>query len=140
LLYRDHGEPLQNPVSPDPIYQMRDSIFVILYHDNPGGAVAGAPSTAKPRRPLYLSVGEFRPDADQPVWFSDPQLFMETDGVTVDGSTGENDDGLRNGLLMCSSFTTHGGEDVLWYPDRKFFLLGKQITSDLIDDIEVPER
>ena len=37
------------------------------------------------------------------------------------------------------SFTTRGGENVLWHPDRKFFLLGKQITADFLAALRVPE-
>ena len=30
------------------------------------------------------------------------------------------------------------GNDVLWYPDCKFFLLGKRITADLLAGLTVP--
>jgi hypothetical protein len=39
-----------------------------------------------------------------------------------------------------SSFTTCGGNNVLWHPDRKFFLLGKKITSEFLSDLVVPKK
>jgi len=30
------------------------------------------------------------------------------------------------------------GNDVLWYPESKFFLLGKRITPEFLADMEVP--
>ena len=85
LLYQDHGRPLLNPVSPDPIYPLSDGRYIILYHNNPGGTGAGGHNDATPREPLFLSVGEYRPAADQPVWFSEPRLLMATEGYDIDG-------------------------------------------------------
>ena len=34
--------------------------------------------------------------------------------------------------------TNRGGNDVLWHPERKFFLLGKRITAEWLADLEVP--
>ena len=139
LLNRDFGWPLQNPVGPDPIYRLSDGRYIILYHNNRGGKAAGGTSDAVPREPLYLSLGEFRLGADQPVWFSDPKLFMATGGTGVDGV--ERDLGApgSGSLSMYASFTNRDGEDVLWYPDSKFFLLGKRITGEFLADLDVPE-
>ena len=38
-----------------------------------------------------------------------------------------------------SSFTTRKGNDVLWHPDRKFYLVGKKITPDFLADLKVPQ-
>ena len=46
---------------------------------------------------------------------------------------------LRGDLAMYASVTR--GDDgglVLWYPDRKFFLLGKKITRGLLAGMAVP--
>jgi hypothetical protein len=80
------------------------------------------------RRPIYLARGQFRPDATQPVWFSEPQFFMDNGGVSL----------RRTDLAMYSSITRHGEDHMLWYPDRKFFLLGKRITRATLDGIPVP--
>jgi hypothetical protein len=39
---------------------------------------------------------------------------------------------------MYASFTVRNGNAVLWYPERKFFLLGKKITPDFLADLQVP--
>lgn len=138
LLYKDFGRVLLNPVASDPIYQLSDGRYILLYHNNRGGKAAGGANDAMPREPLYVSVGEFRPKADQPVWFSEPRLFMATGGVGVDGIARPLDDPKSGSLSMYASFTNKGGNDVLWYPDSKFFLLGKRITADLLAGLTVP--
>ena len=37
------------------------------------------------------------------------------------------------------SFTARGGKNILWHPDRKFFLLGKEISSEWLSDLKVEE-
>ena len=138
LLDKDFGRVLLNPVASDPIYRLSDGRYVLFYHNNRGGKVAGGDNDAKPREPLYVSVGEFRPNADQPLWFSEPRLFMATDGVGVDGIKRPLDDPKSGSLSMYASFTNKNGNDVLWYPDSKFFLLGKRITVDLLAGLTVP--
>jgi hypothetical protein len=138
LRHRDHGRPIEHPVAPAPVYRLPDDRYLLLFHGNPGGKAAGATIDAHPRNPLYCSVGAFRPEADQPVWFGQPQVLMDTDGVAVDGITAEDDDKNRE-LPMYASVTTHGGEAVLWYPDRKCFLLGRRLADDLADAPEPPE-
>ena len=138
LLYHDHGRPLLNPVSCDPIYRLSDGRYLIFYNNNPGGTERSSKDYGTPREPLYVSLGEFRPEADQPVWFSPAKLLMATNGIGVDGmkrGIGEPDSGS---LSLYSSFTNRNGNDVLWYPDSKFFLLGKRITPELVADLSVP--
>jgi hypothetical protein len=38
------------------------------------------------------------------------------------------------------SFTTRDGDNVLWHSDRKFFLVGKRVTSEFLSDMSVPEQ
>lgn len=140
LLHKDCGRVLLNPVASDPIYPLSDGRYVLFYHNNRGGPVAGGENDAKPREPLYVSVGEFRPGADQPVWFSEPRLFMATGGVGVDGVKRPLNDPKSGSLSLYASFTNRHGNDVLWYPDSKFFLLGKRITADLLAGLTVPTR
>ncbi len=129
LLYRDFGRPLLNPCGSAPIFRLIDGRYVQLYHNNPGGK-----HRAMPRNPLYISVGEFRPDAEQPLEFGPPLKLMDTQGIAIDGCTeGESPLGLKgHNLSMYSSFTSRNGVDVLWYPDRKAFLLGKRLTPELV--------
>jgi len=60
-----------------------------------------------------------KPEAQQPVWLSSPILLMDCDDVPVPCG--------RVDMSLYSSFTWLDGEPVLWYPDRKFFLLGRII-------------
>jgi hypothetical protein len=38
---------------------------------------------------------------------------------------------------MYASVTIRKGNTALWYPDRKFFLLGKRITREFLAGLEV---
>jgi len=139
LLYRDFGLPLMNPVGCDPIYPLSDGRYLILYHNNRGGKVAGGFNDATPREPVYVSLAAFRAGADQPLWFSPPKLLMATEGIGVDGVKRPLNEQGAGSLSMYASFTNRHGNDVLWYPDSKFFLLGKRITQAFLADMHVPE-
>ena len=138
LLNRDFGAPLLNPVGCDPIYRLADGRYVLLYSNNRGDIESGGSADAGPRRPCCLALGEFRPDADQPVWFSAPKVLMDTDDFGVDGVRNTPDTPRNSGLSMYSSFTTRNDSNVLWYPDRKYYLLGKRITEEFVADLDVP--
>ncbi len=86
---------------------------------------------SKNRRPAFLALGESRPGAEQPVWFCESKPFMDNQGQGI-GPLKRIDIGVY------PSLTRRGGEVVLWHPDRKFFLLGKRITSEFLSDLEVP--
>ncbi|MCP5112203.1 MAG: hypothetical protein GY953_15350, partial [bacterium] len=83
------------------------------------------------RRPAYVAVGEFRPAAEQPIWFSESRLLMDNGGHGI-GPLNRVDIGGY------TSFTTRGGKNVLWHPERKFFLLGKTITTGILDGLTAP--
>lgn len=138
LLRRDFGEPLLQPVSSCPIYQLADGRYVLLHHNHTGDMDSKPEATQGPRYPACIALGEFRPHAGQPVWFSRSKLFMDTGGYGVTGSTeGRN---VQAGIGIYTSFTTRKGNDILWYPDRKCFLLGKRITPAFLADLVVPAR
>ena len=84
------------------------------------------------RRPLWLAVGEFRPGARQPLWFSEPKLLMDTQRVKA-GVT------ALTWLAMYASLTEREGRRIFWYADRKQFVLGKEIPDELLADMTVPE-
>jgi hypothetical protein len=135
LLHRDFGRPILHPLSPCPIYQLTDGRYVLFHHNN-DGRVEGLPNpefgeVARNRRPVYLLLGEFRPDAEQPLWFSQPKLFMD--------NLRENNQVLSSTLSLYSSFTNRNGNDILWYPESKVFLLGKKITPDFLRNLTVPK-
>ncbi len=135
LRYRDEGKPLQNPVSPCPIFELERGDYVLLFNNNDGtGSGLEGPEDRAARRPAYLTHGEFRADAHQPIWFSEPTLFIDNDAVPW-GPPGRG----RLEAATYVSLTEYAGRRVLWYPDRKSFLLGKLIPDNLLDAMKVPE-
>ena len=137
LRYQDGGERILHPTSPCPLFALQDGRFLLQFHNNDGSASIGpAPLWARAyyfsRRSLFLAVGGFRPHAHQPVWFSRPKLIADSDGVPA---------GVQNRVEMgtYSSLTEHRGHRILWYPDRKHFLLGKLIPDELLADMTVAE-
>jgi len=128
LLRKDGGQPLLHPLSPCPIYDVGGNTagsgrYVLFIHNHDGHYQGYKPTeTGYHRRPIYLVRGRFQPGADQPVWFDEPAFFMDHKGVSL-GRPGTNG---RLDLAFYSSFTVRR-QPVLWYPDRKFFLLGRII-------------
>lgn len=133
LRYSDVGSEVPHPKSPCPLYRLRDGRFLLFFHNHDGfGYGANGPWDMNARRPLFVTVGEFRSNAHQPIWFSVPKLFCDTQGVGV---------GPENliWLAMYSSLTEHNGRRIFWYPDRKHFLLGREIRDDWLQDMRAPE-
>jgi hypothetical protein len=135
LLRKDHGLPILEPVSCCPIYQLADGRYVLIHHNNRGD-IAQPSSTWYPRRPAFVALGEFRSGADQPLWFSESKLLMDNDGYGVNGKQGAAGAYLGDIGVYCS-MTTRNGNNVLWHPERKFFLLGKRITGEWLADLQV---
>lgn len=135
LRYRDGGEPILHPVSPGPIFRLERGDYLLLYNNNDGtGRGLKGPEDRAARRPAYLARGEFRADAHQPVWFSQPKLFIDNDNVPW-GPPGRE----RLEAATYTSLTELDGKRILWYPDRKMFLLGKVVPDSLLDAMEVPD-
>ena len=133
LRYRDGGQPLLHPISPCPIYQTDPGSYVILYHNHDGSFGPWRPEhSTENRRPIYMARGEYREDAEQPVWFSGPRFLMDNDGVPVGFGHGRCD------LAMYASMTFVDDDPVLWYPDRKFFLLGRRLKRGWFAEMSVP--
>jgi len=131
---RDGGQPLKNPVSPCPIFGLERGDYVLLFNNNDGrGKGLKGPEDRAARRPAYLARGQFRPDAHQPIWFSQAKLFIDNDAVRW-GPPGRE----RLEAATYVSLTEHAGRRILWYPDRKSFLLGKYITDAWLDAMDVP--
>jgi hypothetical protein len=129
LRYRDGGEPVKQPIASCPVYPLQNGRFVLVFHNNDGNIGPYKPEHALfNRRPAFLSVGHYRPDARQPIWFGEPAQFADTDGKSI-GPKGTNE------IATYPSLTEHNGRIVLWYPDRKYFLLGKYITEEALGGI-----
>jgi hypothetical protein len=129
LRQNDHSLPLPHPCSPCPIYQVNEGEYIFLFHNHDGHFGGWGPQDSTfHRRPIYIARGLFNPTAAQPVWFSEPVLLMDNQGTPI----------LRSDLAMYASVTKLDNGLVLWYPDRKFFLLGKRITRSLLDQMPIP--
>jgi len=135
-LRRHDGGPLMlHPLSPCPIYALGDGRYIFLHHNHDGHFQQWGPlDTGEHRRPITIALGEFRPGARQPVWFSESCFFMDNGGVHVGYGKGRAD------LAMYASFTMRGGRRILWYPDRKFFLLGREISDAFLSGLSAPTQ
>jgi hypothetical protein len=132
LLNRDGGDALMHPLAPSPMYDVQgdgagSGSYVLFIHGNDGHYRGSTPEqTDRNRRPLFLLKGRFHEEADQPVWFDEPVMFFEHTDTPLGQPGGRG----RVDLAMYSSFTVRNGARVFWYPDRKFFLLGRKIAVD----------
>ena len=116
-LYFDDFTPFVHPISPCPIYDLGDGRYLQLYH-----GVCDPHKPYLPRNPLRYAIGYFDPDDNQPIRFR-----KEDSGVYMD--LGDDADGFGTvpQLAIYGTMTHQGGKNILWYPDRKFFLLGKDV-------------
>lgn len=132
LLRKDHGEPVLEPLCCCPIYEVTTGEYVLLHHNNDGRFEGSQPEDShRNRRPAFIARGEFRPGAEQPIWFSRSKQLMDNQGQGI-GPLKRIDIGVY------PSFTTRRGNNVLWHPDRKFFLVGKKITREFLSELTVP--
>ena len=102
------------------------------YGIGPGEAKWSKPNTLN-RRSVFLSVGKFRPQARQPIWFSPPKRLADSDGTPAGAQH-------RTEMGTYSSLTELNGQRVIWYPDRKHFLLGKVVGDEWLADLRVPGK
>lgn len=125
MLNRDRGAKLKQCVSPCPVFRLADGEYRFLFNNN-DGYTFGAESRwdVRNRRPGYLCRGTFDADAHQPIAWGEPELFIENHGVPW----GPVNLG-RVEAAAYPSVTVLNGESILWYPDRKGFIVGKKLTS-----------
>ncbi len=127
LRNKDDGRLVKQPIAPCPVYTLNNGKFLLLYHNNNGNLGQYGPGDALyNRRPAFISIGAYMPDACQPIWFSEPKQILDTDGVTV-GPKGTCE------VATYTSLTQWKGRTTLWYPDRKYFLLGKHLPAELVE-------
>jgi len=132
LRYFDDGAEVLHPKSPEPIYRLEDGRYLLFYSNRDGFDQGDTgPWDMAARRPIWIAVGQYRPDARQPLWFSQPRLLMDTQRVKA---------GLQqlDWLAMYASLTERDGERVFWYADRKTFALGKRITDQFLQGMTPP--
>ena len=115
LLDRDGGTPYLHPRSPCPMYDWKgpeaaSGYYFALVHNT---FDFDGQSEYQHRGPLYLIAGRFNPDAEQPIEFAPMKLFAARPG----------------GNSFYTSYTMVDGKGVLWFPDKKFYLLGRVIDE-----------
>lgn len=125
LRYGDGLPVIAHSISPCPCYTLDEKAgeYVFFYHNHDGHFGPWMPHSNETRRPIYLAFAKYAgADAKQPLNFSSPISWFDSDGVKVNG---------RCDLALYSSFEFIDGNPVLWYPDRKHFLVGKIIDPEL---------
>ena len=134
------GAPIPHPMSPCPLFRIDDDRFLLVYHNNDGrkGDFDQFRETWPTnqsnflRNPTYIAVGRFDAVAHQSIRFGPPHQLLDTDGVTI-GPKGTAEIGTY------PSLTHWQGRRTLWYPDRKYYLLGKHLPDPLLNSID-PDR
>ncbi len=133
LRYSDGGEKVPHPLSPCPIYQLADGRYVLIFHNNAGriGNHDQFEFDWKTnhlnfiRNPTYITVGHFDPDAHQPIRFDPPVEILNTNDLPI-GPKGTAE------IATYTSLTERDGKRILWYPDRKYYLLGLFLTDEVL--------
>jgi len=121
----DDGEALLHPLSPCPIFSPAEGRYILFLHDHDGHFGEWRPEdTMMNRRPVIAHIGKFMSGARQPIWFERSEFFADNDGVAIGSGAGRAD------FALYSSFTVRDNKAILWFPDRKFFLVGKQIPAE----------
>ena len=84
LRYRDGGERMLNPIAPTPMFRLEDGRYLLFLQNHDGWGYGGhGPRDLSSRRPQFLSVGEFRPGAHQPVWVQRTSVPIRRRGGAV---------------------------------------------------------
>ena len=134
MRYADGGERVPHPMSPCPLYRLEDGRYILIFHNNDGkrGKYDQFELEWKCnhanflRNPTYVAVGHFEPEAHQPLRFDAPVKLLDTDGIPI-GPKGTAEIGTY------PSLTEREGQRILWYPDRKYHLLGKHLTDEVLE-------
>ncbi|MDR1280944.1 MAG: glycoside hydrolase [Opitutaceae bacterium] len=132
LRYGDGLPVIAHSISPCPCYTLDAAAgeYVFLYHNHDGHFGPWIPHSNETRRPIYLSFAKYAgAAARQPLVFSSPVSWFDCDGVNLNN---------RCDLAMYSSFEFVDGNPVIWYPDRKHYLLGKIIAPGLRQNAVFP--
>ena len=127
MCYADGGDAVLQPSSPAPLFTLDEGGYLLVFNNN-DGRVFGAEEVHHPRnrRPCYLASGRSEPDAEQPIRFSRPTLFIDNDGIPVDLVGNEP----RFEAAAYGSLTRRDDGWIFWYPDRKHYLVGKRIPVE----------
>lgn len=137
LRYKDNGGFIEHPISPCPIYKMSDGRFFLIFHNNQGEHLGFSQFKDEWeqneanffRNPTYTSIGYFVKDAHQPIWFKEPYKLFDTDDIAIGPKK-------TSEIATYTSYIEWKGKKILWYPDRKYYLLGKYLSDELLDSMD----
>lgn len=132
LRYAPGGKPLLHPMAPCPLYKLKDGRYLLVFYNNDGSGHGGRGPTdsINVRNPAYITIGREVADRDHPIRFGPPKLFASTDWTPISGT----DTGTQ--VATYCSLVEDGGERILFYPDRKHFLLGRYLTDEWLADCD----
>jgi len=111
-----NGKPFPHPRSPCPLYDWKgpeaaSGTYFALVHMK---FDRNATTAYQDRGPLYLIAGTFDPAGEQPVRFAAPKLFAPRE----------------HGNSFYASYTVLDGQGVLWFNDKKYYLLGRKVGAE----------
>ena len=126
LRYKPGGEIIPHPMAPCPLYKLKDGRYLLVFYNNDGSGHGGRGPTdsINVRNPAYITIGREVTDREQPIRFGPPKLFASTDWTPISGQ----DTGTQ--VATYCSLVEDRGERILFYPDRKHFLLGRYLTDE----------
>ncbi len=128
LRFAPGGEPLKNPLAPPPLYRLRDGRYLLVFFNNDGTAHGGRGPTDAPnvRNPAWVTVGRFIPgEREHPLRFGPPRVLADTGWVPAPGTN-------RTQVASYCSLVETERERLLFYPDRKTYLLAKRLTDEFL--------
>lgn len=131
LRYGDGLPPVEQPLSPCPCYTLSKGEYVLFYHNHDGHYGPWTAHATETRRPICMAYGKFDPEGRQPVRFSAPLSWIDSDNIELNH---------RCDLAMYSSFEYVDGRPVLFFPDRKHFLVGKVIDRARLANAVFPKK
>ncbi len=132
LRYAPGGEEILNPCAPCPLYKLSDGRFLLLFYNNDGSGHGGRGPTdaANVRNPAWVTIGREIPgEREQPIRFGPPKVFADTRWVCAPGTN-------RTQVATYCSLVEDRGERIIFYPDRKHYLLGKRLTDEWLAECD----
>jgi len=122
----EEARPIENPIAPCPLYRLADGRYLLVFYDNDGTGhgATGATDIRRNRTPAWYAVGEAVDSPTHPLRFDGPWILVDNDRVPYGPAE-------RTEVATYPSVFDHDGRAYLWYPDRKHFLLGKDLTDAL---------
>lgn len=132
LRFSPGGDPVPHPCAPGPLYKLHDGRFLLLFYNNDGSGHGGRGpiDPINVRNPAWVTIGREIPGEQvQPIRFGKPKIVAHTNWTPLPISG-------RTQVCTYSSLVEHDGERILFYPDRKHYLLGKRLTDEWLADCD----